>query len=99
MAQGDESKRFSSIGEGSVVQMMDRLMASLCQDVVHLFQGDKCLGGTILLVDDAALMNVLLHALVAPPHEIPVFRHRVPVIGGTARDEVVDGEELFLCHK
>ena len=67
--------------------------------VIDLFQRDKRLGSTILPADDATLMDILLNALITPPREVFALWDGTPIVGGTARDEVVDAEESFLCHK
>ena len=69
------------------------------KDVVDEFKCDKRLGRAVLLADDAAFVNILLNALITPPNQISVLWNGSTIISTAARDEIIEGEELFLCHK
>ena len=78
--------------------MLNVFLACCAENAVELLQCDKCGGFAVALVDEAAFVCVELYAFVAPPCKVLVLWYGILVIGGAARDEVVDGELFFLCH-
>ncbi len=91
---------FLSIRKSGIIEMVNGLSSVVCQHGVDVLQCQRTDFRTGTFCSHLLTMtHVQFDACITPPCKVFGFRHGCLVVGGTTRDEVIDCEKSFLCHK